>query len=70
MADRVPRNLQRQSFDASQRIVLVEQDVDMLLDLIERQQSSIGKLLATAVTLLLSVLASLIVLVTTVVAGR
>ena len=70
MPDRVPRNVQRQAFSDRDRIILAEQDIDTILDIGDRMQASIGKLLTTAVMLLVSVCTTCIVLVLNLIVGR
>lgn len=55
MNGHVPRNVQRAGFSDAQRIVLLEQDVDEILEAADRFEASVDKLGKIATTLIISI---------------
>lgn len=58
----MPRNEQRSRFDDSDRIVLIEQDLDALVTKLDAIESRVGKVMWTMVGILVSVTTACILL--------
>lgn len=66
----IPRNVQRQGFSDAQRIVLLEQDVDEILEAAETIESSVEKLSKIATMLMISICTAVFMLGLNLAVGR